>query len=243
MKENNKIASQNASTVDADEIARFTAMADEWWDVNGKFKPLHSFNPIRLQWIIDQLGGEVSGLSILDIGCGGGLVSEPLAARGAKVTGIDAGEKNIAVARLHAQKTGTDVDYRCTTAEALVETGAQYDAVLALEIVEHVADIDLFVAAAAKLVKPGGLLIFSTMNRTAKAYAFAIIGAEYVLRWLPVGTHSWKKFLRPSELAAAFRQQGVEVSAMTGLVMNVLDFTWSLKAGDMSVNYMIAGRK
>lgn len=234
---------QRTSTVDQDEILRFTKIASEWWNPAGKFKPLHQIGPHRIQWIVDQLGGDIKDKTILDIGCGGGLVAEPLAALGAKVTGIDAGEKNIAVAKLHSEQSGIPVDYRCTTAEDLAASGAQYDVVIALEIIEHVADISLFVEASARLLKPGGTMIYSTLNRTAKSYALAIIGAEYILRWLPIGTHDWKKFLKPSELHKALRTHGIEVNAMTGLVMNPLDGKWRLDARDLSVNYLMAGRK
>jgi len=243
MKDNKSTSQQNSGTVDPNEVERFTRMAEEWWDPQGKFKPLHQINPLRSQWIVQQAGGSLEGKTLLDIGCGGGLISEAMARAGASVTGIDAGEKNITIAQLHAQKTTLSIDYRCTTAEALAASGAQYDVVLALEIIEHVADIDLFVRSACKLLTPGGLMVFSTLNRTAKSYAMAIIGAEYVLRWLPIGTHHWKQFVKPSELHAALRSNGIEDMRLTGLVLDPLKWKWRLDAGDLDVNYLIAGRK
>lgn len=241
------------NTVDADEVERFSRIAEEWWDFNGKFKPLHRINPLRIGYIRDQAAAHfgheaeqnkpLEGLSLLDIGCGGGLICEPMRRLGAEVTGIDASEKNIAVAGLHARQGGLDIHYRATTAEALGEEGKQFDVVLALEIVEHVADVAGFVLAAAALVKPGGLMVWSTMNRTPKAYALAILGAEYVLRWLPKGTHDWQKFLKPSELAGHLRQNGIAVTHMTGMVMNPLNFSWRLEEKDLSVNYLLVGEK
>ena len=240
------------STVDPEEIERFSRIASQWWDPKGKFAPLHRINPLRIQWIRDKAcqhfgltasPSALSGLKLLDIGCGGGLISEPMSRLGASVTGIDAGEKNIAVASAHAEGSGASVDYRCTTAEALAATGAQYDIVLALEIIEHVADIAQFVRESVALLKPGGLLIYSTMNRTAKSYALAIVGAEYVLRWLPVGTHDWKKFLKPSELVGELRENNIAISEMTGMVMHPLTFEWRLDRNDLSVNYLVAGTK
>lgn len=241
------------NTVDADEIARFSRIADEWWDPTGKFKPLHRMSPLRIGFIKQQLCAHfgrdaaspapLSGLRVLDIGCGGGLISEPVARMGAQMVGIDASEKNIAVASLHAQQGAVSVDYQATTAEALVVAGEQFDAVLALEVVEHVADVAAFVAAASALVKPGGLMIWSTLNRTPKAYALAIVGAEYVLRWLPVGTHQWKKFVTPAELGGALRQNGLTLKEMTGMVMNPLNFQWRLDARDVSVNYLLVASK
>ena len=237
---------KNSSTVDETEIANFTRMAGEWWDTQGKFKPLHDMNPLRIQYIVDKVQQYVSsplkGLNLLDIGCGGGLICEPMARLGAHVTGIDAGEKNIEVAKLHAQKMGLNIDYRCMAAEELAGN-TQFDVVLALEIIEHVADFGAFAAASAQLLKPGGLLIYSTLNRTAKSYALAIIGAEYVLRWLPRGTHDWKKFVKPSELCRELRHNHIEVTHMTGMVMNPLDFKWRLEPKDVDVNYFVAGRK
>lgn len=244
---------KTASTVDKDEIERFSRIASEWWNPEGKFKPLHRINPLRIGYIRDQacqhfgknpeVPTPLEGLSLLDIGCGGGLISEPMCRLGASVTAIDASEKNIKVASLHAQQSGLAIDYRATTAEALLDSGARYDIVLALEIIEHVADVEAFLAATCSLLKPGGLLFCSTLNRTMKSYALAIVGAEYVLRWLPVGTHQWKKFLRPSEICRPMRQQGVDIVDMRGMVMNPLNWQWRWDEKDLSVNYIIVGKK
>ncbi|MBV8939581.1 MAG: bifunctional 2-polyprenyl-6-hydroxyphenol methylase/3-demethylubiquinol 3-O-methyltransferase UbiG [Alphaproteobacteria bacterium] len=229
------------STVDPEEIRRFSAMAHAWWDPHGAFKPLHDINPVRIGYILAHAAP--AGRDVLDIGCGGGLVAEPMARLGAHVTAIDAAEKNIAAARLHAEQSGLNIDYRCMTAEALAAGGARFDLVLALEIVEHVADVDGFVAACLTLLRPGGTCVFSTLNRTAKSFALAVVGAEYLLRWLPRGTHHWKKFLRPSELAAAARRHGGEVKEMTGMRLNLLTGRWELDAEDLSVNYLMVVRK
>lgn len=236
---------KTVSTVDHAEVERFSRIADEWWDERGKFKPLHVINPLRISYIREQIAAHFGRLDVklLDIGCGGGLVSEPLATLGASVTGVDASEENIKVAKLHAERSGVKVDYRATTAEDMLAAGEQFDVVMALEIVEHVADVEAFVAATSGLVKPGGLMIWSTMNRTAKSYALAIVGAEYVLRWLPKGTHTWSKFLKPSELTASLRRHGVEVTDITGMVMNPLSFKWELNKKDISVNYLLSGKK
>jgi 2-polyprenyl-6-hydroxyphenyl methylase / 3-demethylubiquinone-9 3-methyltransferase len=242
-----------SSTVDSAEVERFSRIADEWWDTKGKFAPLHRLNPVRIGYIRDraashwsrdaQSGQPLAGLSILDIGCGGGLLSEPMARLGAAVTGIDASARNIAVAGLHAEGQGLAIDYRATTAEALAEQPPRFDIVLALEIVEHVADIDLFLRSCTTLVKPGGLLFLSTLNRTAKAWALAIAGAEYVLGWLPRGTHDWKKFLKPSEVAKGLRAGGVQAEEIVGVVYSPLSRAWSISASDFDVNYMLYGSK
>jgi 2-polyprenyl-6-hydroxyphenyl methylase/3-demethylubiquinone-9 3-methyltransferase len=242
----------SGSTVDPAEIERFSRIAEEWWDPAGKFAPLHRLNPVRLgyirdraarHWQRDALSAPLKGLSALDIGCGGGLLSEPLARLGAEVTGIDAAERNIATARLHAAGQELAIDYRDTTAETLAESGAQFDIVLALEIVEHVADVDLFLGSCGRLAKPGGLVFLSTLNRTAKAWALAIAGAEYVLRWLPRGTHDWRKFLKPSEVVRGLRGGGVEAQEIVGLVYSPLSRAWSLNKNDLDVNYMLYGSK
>ncbi len=243
---------KSINTIDLEEIERFSRIADEWWDLEGKFKPLHKINPVRIGYIRDRVceffGREgaapspFEGLELLDIGCGGGLISEPMRRMGANVTGIDASERNINVAGLHAEKSGLAIDYRATSAEALLEAGKQYDVVLALEIVEHVADIAGFVACCAKLVKPGGVMVWSTINRTPKAFAMAIVGAEYVLRWLPKGTHDWHKFLKPSELVGHLRHSGITAAHMTGMVMG-LNGAWRLDEKDLGVNYLLAGTK
>ena len=241
-----------SSTVDPAEIERFSRIADEWWDPTGKFAPLHRLGPVRIGYIRDRAaihwgrealsGRALEGLSVLDIGCGGGLLSEPMARLGAAVTGIDAGARNIAVAALHAGKQGLAIDYRQDTAEALATSGGQYDIVLALEIVEHVADVDLFLKSCGRLVKPGGLLFLSTLNRTAKAYALAIVGAEYILEWLPRGTHNWQKFVKPEELRAELAAAGLTVGETTGVTYNPLSDRWSLSR-DASVNYMVSAVK
>lgn len=242
----------SAPSVDNEEIEQFTRMADEWWDENGKFKPLHRMNPVRIGYIRDQIVSHfgdknsakpLEGLSLLDIGCGGGLLCEPMTRLGAKVTGIDAGEKNIQVAALHAQNANLSIDYRHTSAEALHESGAQYDVVLAMEIVEHVADVEAFLGAVTGLVKPGGLLFMSTLNRTLKSYAMAIVGAEYVMRWLPRGTHDWNKFLRPSDLCNKLRHTGMSIHHMTGMVYSPFGKEWSLNDRDLDVNYLLSAKK
>lgn len=244
---------KTASTVDIDEVERFSRIAGEWWNPSGKFKPLHRINPLRIGLIRDhacchfgknpESHSPLSGRSLLDIGCGGGLISEPMCRLGAQVTAIDASENNIRVASLHAQQNGLSIDYRHHTAEDLAATKAQYDIVLALEIVEHVSNAELFLEAACSLVKPGGLLFCSTLNRTAKSYGLAIIGAEYLMRWLPVGTHQWKKFLRPSEVCRPLRQSGIEIMDMRGMVMDFASGQWVWNEHDLSVNYIVVGKK
>jgi 2-polyprenyl-6-hydroxyphenyl methylase/3-demethylubiquinone-9 3-methyltransferase len=240
------------STVDSAEIARFAASAASWWDPSGEFRPLHQLNPMRLTFIRDRLAAHFgcdiraikpfAGLRILDIGCGGGLVSEPMARLGASVTGIDAAREALAVARAHAAGAGLDIDYREAAAEDLAVAGESFDAVLALEIVEHVADPTLFLAAAARLVRPGGGFVAATLNRTPKAFIFGIIGAEYLLRWLPRGTHQWRKFLRPSELAAGLRRHGLTARDISGLSYNPLAGRWVLSR-DIDVNYLLFAAK
>jgi 2-polyprenyl-6-hydroxyphenyl methylase/3-demethylubiquinone-9 3-methyltransferase len=228
----------NRTTIDPEEIARFSAVADEWWDEHGKFAPLHRINPLRIKWIRERSAS--IGPTLLDIGCGGGLVAEPMARLGMQVTAIDASERNIKVATLHAEKMGLDIDYRCTSAEEMNE---QFDVVLALEIIEHVVDIPAFVAATCKLLKPGGRIFYSTINRTAKSYALAIVGAEYVLRWVPKGTHTWSKFVKPHELVRELEKNGIVVDDMRGMVMNPLTFKWRWDENDLSVNYALCGVK
>jgi 2-polyprenyl-6-hydroxyphenyl methylase/3-demethylubiquinone-9 3-methyltransferase len=236
-----------SSTVDRAEIARFAALAESWWDPAGEFKPLHRLNPVRLGLLRDRLTTHFArdpaalrpfdGLRLLDIGCGGGLVAEPMARLGFAVTGIDAGTETIATARAHAEQSGLAIDYRAIAAETLAEAGERFDVVLALEIVEHVADLDAFLAAATTLVRPGGALIVATLNRTVKSYLFAIIGAEYVLGWLPRGTHEWRKFVRPSELAALLRRNRLRIEEIAGVTYNPLGDSWALST-DLDVNYM-----
>ena len=240
------------STTDPAEIAKFERMAAEWWNPDGNFKPLHKFNPARLAIIRDGIAGHFgrdakaaqpfAGLRTLDIGCGGGLVAEPLARLGAAVVGADPAPTNIAVARLHAEASGLSIDYRATTAEALAEAGESFDAVLALEVVEHVPDLRAFIAACARLTRPGGLVIVATINRTAKAFALAIVGAEYVLGWLPRGTHDYSKLVRPAELEAALAAAGLAIAGRTGLTYNPLSDRWK-PSPDTDVNYMITALK
>jgi 2-polyprenyl-6-hydroxyphenyl methylase/3-demethylubiquinone-9 3-methyltransferase len=241
------------TTVDDAEIRRFSAMADDWWSPTGKFRPLHKFNPTRLAYIKSQLcrhfgrdarsATALSDLKVLDIGCGGGLLSEPLARLGAIVTGADASATNIEVAKLHAATSGLKIDYRATTAEAIAAGDETFDVVLAMEIIEHVSDVDLFVTECARMVRPGGLLLIATLNRTPKSFALAILGAEYVLRWLPIGTHDWSKFVRPVELVTAIESGGLDIIDQTGVSFNPLLDRWSLNPRDLDVNYMVlAGR-
>lgn len=236
-----------SASIDAAEVEKFTQMAEEWWDINGSFKPLHRFNPVRIGYIQESIKqyfarADIQNIRIVDIGCGGGLLAEPLARLGAEVTAIDASAKNINIASLHAEKMGVKVDYRHTSVEDLAATGAQYDVVLTMEVVEHVADVESFMHSAAALVKPGGLLFAATLNRTLKSFAFAIVGAEYVLRWLPRGTHQWNKFLRPSELESYISGNGLALQELTGVTLNPVTGEWRL-SGDVSINYMLRAVK
>lgn len=240
-----------ATTVDPAEVERFARIADEWWDPQGKFAPLHRLNPVRIGYVRDHAATHwgrdplaaipLRDLSLLDIGCGGGLLCEPMARLGAVVTGVDAAARNVAVARLHAEKQELPIDYRQGSAEAIAADGRRYDIVLALEIVEHVADVDLFLQSCARLVKPGGLLFLSTLNRTAKAWALAIVGAEYVLGWLPRGTHNWRKFVKPSEAVRGLAAGGIDAREVVGVVYSPLNRAWSLSRTDLDVNYMLYG--
>lgn len=243
---------KGASTVDAAEVERFSALAAEWWDPRGKMAPLHKFNPVRLQYIrdraVEHYGRDgkrldcLNGLRVLDIGCGGGILSEPLARIGASVVGADPSEANIAAAKRHADEMKLAIDYRTGTAEALADAGEHFDLVLAMEVVEHVADVALFIRRCAEMVKPGGLMIVGTINRTLKSFALAIVGAEYILRWLPIGTHQWDKFVTPNELEIALEQGGLRVIGETGVVYSILDDRWQLSS-DSDVNYMLAAEK
>ncbi|MET1026628.1 MAG: bifunctional 2-polyprenyl-6-hydroxyphenol methylase/3-demethylubiquinol 3-O-methyltransferase UbiG [Dongiaceae bacterium] len=244
------------STIDREEVAKFTAMAEAWWDPSGSFRPLHRINPIRIAYIREMTqrhfaerwestGAEhqpLAGFSILDIGCGGGLLTEPLARLGAAVTGIDASERNIAIARAHATKSDLKITYLPCAAENLVSGSARFDIVTAMEVIEHVSDPGVFIATAAQLLKPDGLMFVATMNRTLKSYALAIIGAEYVLRWLPRGTHDWRKFLRPSEIARPLREAGLGIRDLSGISYHPISDRWA-RGRDTDVNYMLcAGR-
>ncbi len=239
-------------SIDAAEIARFEALADTWWDPEGPMRPLHQMAPVRIGFVRDKAaaayGREITadrpfaGLSLLDIGCGGGLMAEPMARLGFAVTAIDAAEKNIAVARHHAAQMGLTIDYRAEPVEAVAAARKQFDVVLALEVVEHVADLDAFFAAAVSAMKPGGLMVLSTLNRTAKAFALAIVGVEYVLGWLPRGTHDWRKFIQPAELAADLRHAGARAAEFAGISYNPLSGRWSITR-DLGVNYFAVARK
>ncbi len=238
------------STASAEEVARFTAMAESWWDPDGKFKPLHNFNPVRLAYIRRRLCEHFNrdpnalspfeGLTLLDVGCGGGLLSEPLRRMGFTVTGIDAGDRNIAIATLHAQQSGLDIEYLVGGPESL--GGRTFDVVLSMEVIEHVPDPAAFVAATVGHLKAGGLFLGATMNRTPKAFALAVVGAEYVLGWLPRGTHDWRKFVRPSEFSNWLRHAGVETLELTGASYSPLSGEWR-ESTSLDVNYMILGRK
>ena len=238
------------STVDLAEVSKFEAMAAEWWDPNGKFKPLHMLNPCRLDYITRQIAGEFGrdltgakpfdGLRLLDIGCGGGLLSEPMARLGATVVGADAAAGNIPVAQVHAEQSGLSIDYRNTTAESLAEAGEQFDVVLNMEVVEHVADPLAYLTACHDLLRPGGLHICSTINRNPKSFAVAIVGAEGVMRWLPRGTHDWRKFITPDELFDLLSRAGLTPVDRKGFVFNPITWRWSLSDRDLSVNYVTA---
>ncbi len=242
-----------ATTIDPAEIDKFQAMAEEWWNPEGKFKPLHMLNPCRLDYITSQIAAEFdrdltasapfAGLRILDIGCGGGLLAEPMARLGAEVVGADAAERNIPVARLHAEQSGLDIDYRHTSAEALADAGEQFDVVLNMEVVEHVSDPQAYLNACHALLKPGGLMICSTLNRNPKSYMMAIIGAEYVMRWLPKGTHEWSKFITPDELYELLRAAGLDPVDRKGFVFNPVTWSWSISSRDLSCNYVTASVK
>jgi 2-polyprenyl-6-hydroxyphenyl methylase/3-demethylubiquinone-9 3-methyltransferase len=241
-----------ATTVNDDEIAKFSAMAEEWWNPNGKFRPLHKFNPVRLGYIREQVlrhfgrdGAPMrpfEGLRVLDIGCGGGLLCEPMARLGSTVVGADAAERNIRIAELHAEQSGLEIDYRTTTAEALATAGEKFDVVLNMEVVEHVDNVPLYMKSCADLVAPGGLLFTATINRTFRALALAKIGAEYVLGWLPKGTHDWNRFLSPEEIVALVSRNGLTIEDKTGVVYNPLADEWR-QSRDMAVNYMVLAAK
>lgn len=240
------------SSVDAAEVERFSRHAADWWDTRGPMAALHKFNPVRLGYIRDQAAARfnrdpkkldcLEGLRMLDIGCGGGILSEPLARLGAEMVGADPSEDNIAAAQAHAGEAGVDVDYRATTAEALAAAKERFDVVLAMEVVEHVTDVNAFIATCAAMVKPGGLMIAATLNRTLKSFALAIVGAEYVLRWVPRGTHQWDKFVTPEELEAAIEDSGLHITGERGVIYNPFADRWQLSS-DMDVNYMLVAQR
>lgn len=240
---------REAGTLDQAELQKFAALSAEWWDPKGKFRPLHQIGPVRLQFVRDRLAEHfgldtrglkpLAGLRVLDIGCGGGLISEPLARMGAKVTGIEPKEANLRAAILHAEPQGLEIDYRAATVEDLVAAGDTFDAVVCLEVVEHVPDVAAFVGSCAALVRPGGMLVLSTINRTLKSFALAIVGAEYILRWLPVGTHQWDRFITPAELTGHVVAAGLAMGRVEGMIYNPLTDKWS-RSGDTDVNYLAA---
>ena len=242
----------DSASIDPVEVAKFSALAAQWWDPAGKFAPLHKFNPVRLAFIRAQAAAHFGrdpralrpfdGLSLLDIGCGGGLLSEPMARLGFAVTGADASEKNIGTARAHAVQSGLDIDYRATAAEVLRDQGLSFDVVLNMEVVEHVADVPGYLAACAALVKPGGLTFVATLNKTLKSLALAKIGAEYVLNWLPRGTHDWNRFLPPAELKTSLQESGLTVLKTQGVSFDPLAWDWRL-SDDVDVNYMVVARQ
>ena len=243
------IHNKNNQTDDQQEINKFSEMASEWWNPNGKFAPLHKFNPVRQEYLVDKIKNHFSilpngsypfkKLSLLDVGCGGGLIAEPMTRLGAKVTGIDASEKNINVAKFHAEQMNLKINYLCATPENLNE---QFDVILCLEIIEHVADVDLFIKSCAKLLKKDGIIFFATLNRTAKSFLFAIVGAEYILNWLPKGTHDWNKFLKPSEIIGTASKYQLTLKETVGFKFNIILREWQ-KSKDTDVNYAVSFKK
>ena len=243
---------QSATTVDRAEVEQFEKLAAQWWDPAGPMAMLHKFNPVRLGYICEQACAHfardrkqldcLSGLRILDIGCGGGVLSEPLARLGASIVGADPATANVEAARKHAAQSELKIDYRAATAEALADAGERFEMVLAMEVVEHVADVELFIRRCAEMVRPGGMIIVATLNRTLKSFALAIVGGEYILRWLPRGTHRWDKFVTPNELEAAMERTGLRVRDERGVVYNLFADSWQL-SDDMDVNYMMTADK
>jgi len=243
------IDNKNNQTDDQREINKFSEMASEWWDPNGKFAPLHKFNPVRQEYLVDKIKNHFGilpngfypfkNLKLLDVGCGGGLIAEPMTRLGAKVTGIDASEKNINVAKFHAEQMNLKINYLCATPEKLNE---QFDVILCLEIIEHVLDVDLFVKSCAKLLKKNGIIFFATLNRTAKSFLFAIVGAEYILNWLPKGTHDWNKFLKPNEIISASANYQLTLKETVGFKFNIFLREWQ-KSRDTDVNYAVSFKK
>ena len=243
------IDNKNNQTDDLREINKFSEMASEWWDPNGKFAPLHKFNPVRQEYLVDKIKNHFSilpngsypfkNLTLLDVGCGGGLISEPMTRLGAKVTGIDASEKNINIAKFHAEQMNLKINYLCSTPEKL---NKQFDIILCLEIIEHVADVDLFIKSCARLLKKNGIIFFATLNRTAKSFLFAIVGAEYILNWLPKGTHDWNKFLKPSEIISTASSYQLILKETVGFKFNIFLREWQ-KSRDTDVNYAVSFKK
>jgi 2-polyprenyl-6-hydroxyphenyl methylase/3-demethylubiquinone-9 3-methyltransferase len=239
------------TTINKEEIQKFSNLADEWWDVNGKFKPLHMFNPIRIEYILDQISNHfkldivqenlLKNLEILDIGCGGGLISEPMARLGGNVTGIDAAEKNIQIASIHSKKNNLKINYLNNSPEELKERN-KFDIILNLEVVEHVDNLDLYLQSCSKLLKKNGLMFTATINRTLTSYIKAIVGAEYILRWLPIGTHDWNKFIKPEELEKKLNNQNFTTNNIKGLSFNPILNKWK-KSENLSVNYIICSIK
>ena len=240
-------------SIDPEEVAKFEAMAEEWWDPNGKFKPLHMLNPCRLDYIIEMIRTEFgcdpqkampfNGLNILDIGCGGGLLCEPMARLGANVVGVDAAQRNIPIAVAHAKQSNLTIDYRHGTAEEVLTGDEKFDVILNMEVVEHVADPLSYIKTCEALLKNGGMMLCSTINRNTKSFLMAIIGAEYVMRWLPKGTHEWSKFFKPSELGNIIEQAGLEMVDKKGFVFNPISWQWSISDKDLSVNYVTTSVK
>ena len=233
------------NTINKKEIEKFSKIAEEWWDPEGKFKPLHKFNPIRISYIKENIinsfklsnnSKPLNNVEILDIGCGGGLLSEPMCRLGAKVSGIDASEKNISIAKLHAKKSNLDINYVCTSPENF-KAKSQFDVILNMEIVEHVEDVDFFLKSCSKLLKKNGIMFVATINKTLKSYLFAIIGAEYILRWLPIGTHEWEKFITPDELIKIQKKNNLKLDALTGMKFNIIKDEWKI-SNDQSINYI-----
>ena len=233
------------TSVNKKEIEKFSKMAAEWWNPEGKFKPLHKFNPIRIKYIKENIINNfnlknktkpLSGLNILDIGCGGGLLAEPMSRLGANVTGIDASDKNISIAKLHSKNNNLNIDYLCSSPEKL-KVRKRFDVILNMEIVEHVEDVDFFLKSCAKLLKKNGLMFIATINKTLKSYIFAIVGAEYILRWLPIGTHEWEKFVKPDDLNKILRKYNLTLSKLDGVNFNIVKDEWSISK-DTSVNYI-----
>tara|TARA_S200000501_G_C20765482_1_gene718097 strand:- start:54 stop:782 length:729 start_codon:yes stop_codon:yes gene_type:complete len=233
------------NTINKEEIQKFSKIAEEWWNPDGKFKPLHKFNPIRISYIKENIiksfrlnnkNQPLENVKILDIGCGGGLLSEPMSRLGAKVVGIDASDKNIKVARIHAKKNGLNIKYLCTSPENF-KTETQFDVILNMEIIEHVEDVNFFLKSCSKLLKKNGVMFVATLNKTLKSYFFAIIGAEYVMRWLPIGTHDWEKFIKPEELISNLKKYNLQLEVLDGMKFNLIKDEWSI-SDDRSVNYI-----